>query len=385
LISADAPIVASSTASGDPTQLSRRVPGGDDGAVAADWVSGATPTPDAPQWLAYDLSDRALADRSVVAATFASSSAQYRSAPDSPSSGVPVSYAIEGNAAPGGTVPTAGWSRLLSVTDNAVRARESIVDLSGYNWIRLVVTSTTDGGPLRLNRFDVRSLPPGLGDGDSWVFLGDAVTWAALSDSATGAAAVGDDWSSIIHRLVGTNDPNLINAASNADTVGAAAFTLPALLSEFPGRYVVIGFGVSDAAADVPVEVFGQRITALIDAVIAAGRTPIVAVAPWIGDSRINPNSSPDDITRGRIAAYNKTVRVAVKARPQVIRGPDLEEFFFRRADLVDGTGLTAEGAAQLRRLWACQALVSVYRVPREAVVGEPACAEFDPFLRDAP
>ncbi len=47
--------------------------------------------------------------------------------------------------------------------------------------------------------------------------------------------------------------------------------------------------------------------------------TPIVAVAPWIGDSRINPNSSPDDITRGRdveLALVRERVRQLGPVRP---------------------------------------------------------------------
>ncbi len=84
----------------------------------------------------------------------------------------PVDYTIEVNAALGGSYPSSGWETVQTVTGNDYSSRQHVIDMVGYNWIRMKVDKVNGNG-VTLN-LDIHDVSKGISD--SWIFFGDSIT-----------------------------------------------------------------------------------------------------------------------------------------------------------------------------------------------------------------
>ena len=127
----------------------------DDADYDTQWGACVTPSSNAPIYLAYDLSAVPAANRGQVLVLWYNDpqTMQY----DHTYVGVhpcckwvgyaiPSSYTLQGNAAPGGALPSSGWVTLATVSGNVLHSRQHLVDLTGYGWLRMRVTAS-DGSP----------------------------------------------------------------------------------------------------------------------------------------------------------------------------------------------------------------------------------------------
>src|SRR4051812_34468871 len=198
-----------------------------------------------PAWLAYDLSSVPAMRRGQVVVAWYNDpiTAPYNhTVINDVGYNIPGVYSIEANAAAGGGAPpTAGWVTLASVTGNTYHSRQHVVNLTGYNWVRLNVTAS-DGSALNTDamiNMDVHDASQGVQD--DWIFYGDSITQGAMAHQATGSYS----------QLINAAQPGRFPAAEDGGIgyllSADGASHLDTWLPLFPGHYVGLAFGTNDA------------------------------------------------------------------------------------------------------------------------------------------
>lgn len=342
VISRGLPAFASTNA-----QSARRA---NDDDYSTEWRSAGVPA-----WLAYDLGEVPPAQRSQVLAAWYNNSYGYSTTYGAHYNNL-RDYTIEAHTAPGGgNPPTSDWTILAAVSGNTYHSRQHVVDLTGYNWVRLHVTAV-DGAPQNmdaaLSSFDLHDASQGVTD--SWIFYGDSITAAALSTYPTKGV---DTVAKQIHAARPAYFPAAENAGDPFLKASDAAARLDTWLATFPGKYVVLAFGTNDGCADA--NAYYRNMKLLVDKALAQGKTPVVPKIPWSRRADYqaclpNLNARLDQL----YAEYDG-----------LVRGPDLWTFFQSDPSLISGDNLhpTDEGLAAMRMLWAVTLLESVYASPSEA------------------
>jgi lysophospholipase L1-like esterase len=336
------------------------------------WRSCSTPSTAAPTYLAYDLSGVPAAQRGRVLVVWYNDPAtlaydySYRGVHPyccwSPYD-IPRDYTLDANAAPAGSVPTDAWVTLATVTGNNYHSRQHAVDLTGYNWIRINVTATdgvTNAFGVVLN-MDVHDASAGLQD--DWIFYGDSITEGAMNHYG-GAGTFGQ----MIHAASPAHFPaqeaGAIGGTLSQDGVNSINTWLPM----FAGHFVAIAYGTNDAGwwegdPNVSAQNFYNNYVTMVQAVLAAGKVPLVPHIPW-GCTRQIQTYAP---------VLNQQIDALYAAYPQIIRGPDLWAFFQANPDLINKTASngdpdcvhpTEAGYWALRQQWANSALATVYTPP---------------------
>ncbi|MEO5952558.1 MAG: hypothetical protein ABIQ44_08860, partial [Chloroflexia bacterium] len=268
---------------------------------------------------------------------------------------LPSSYTIEANPASGGSLPQDGWVVLTTVTDNVFHSRQHKVNLNGYNWVRLNVTSVigdNQNQDVALN-MDVHNASGGVQD--SWIFYGDYTTAAGLDHAPRGVGTFG--------QLINSLHPGYFPVQESGGTSflqsGNGAELINGWLAVFPGQYVVLSFGSLDADFfDVGTPNlsgdFYKNYDIMVKAVLDAGKIPVVPKIPWGGTDNIKANGP----------LLNAQIDKLYAAYPQIVRGPDFWNFFAAHQDQVspDNLNLTALGYSEYRRLWALEMSEKVYK-----------------------
>ena len=345
LISRNVPAFASSEEGGAARNAN-------DGDYATFWRSVGTPA-----WLAYDLSSVPAAQRGQVVVAWYNDPMTPDYDPvliGKNAYNLPTAYTLEANAAAGGAPPAAGWQVLVTVTDNIYHSRQHLVNLSGYNWVRINV-STVRGVPgntdVALN-LDVHDASQGAQD--DWMFYGDYISAAGFDHAPRGVGAFA--------QIINASQPGRFPIQETGGTAymqsGDGARLMKAYLNLFPGQFVALSFGTTDAdffAANdpnLPADFYGNYVT-MVQAVLAAGKTPVVPKIPW----GRTPNA------QANIPRLNAKIADLYTAYPQIIHGPDLYAYFAGHQDQIaaDGLNPTDAGFAALRQQWAQQMLQNVY------------------------
>lgn len=311
-----------------------------------------------PGWIAYDLSGVPVSQRSrIIVVWYAIGAKDY----DHSLIGGEVyqnvgSYTIEGNRAAGGVkgAPDSGWVTLAAVTDNKYHSRQHLLDFSGYNWLRMNVTAI-DG----LNWDKNVSINLDVHDGtgsilDDWIFYGDSITAAGMdinpriTSGGTGTFA----------QMINASNFNYFPVAECGGIGGLVSEDgvryIDTWLNIFPGTYVGLSYGTNDAWRSVDPDIYYRNMKTMVEAVIAAGKIPVIPTIPWSSKQLNIQNNGP---------VINQKIVDLYTAYPQIIHGPDLWTFFMNNPDLFspDGVHPNDAGYVGMRQQWVNTMLDKVY------------------------
>jgi lysophospholipase L1-like esterase len=209
----------------------------------------------------------------------------------------------------------------------------------------------SDGSPGNADasiNFDVHDASQGAQD--SWIFYGDSITQEGMQHepiNGTGNLA----------QLVNASKPANFPAYENGGIGGIGAQdganNIAAWLAVFPGKYVGLSLGTNDANGCASTTTFYNNYVTMVQAVIGAGKVPIVPTIPWARTGNVQ-SCGP---------GFNAKIQQLYTAYPQIVHGPDLWSYFQSHQSLISGDNLhpSAAGYAAYRQQWAASLLASIY------------------------
>lgn len=299
----------------------------------------------APDYLAYDLSGVSAAQRKKVIAVWYNDSSYDNIGSYVNKSNEPIDYTIEVNKAAGGAYPSDGWETAVTVTDNGLSSRQHLVDMSGYNWIRLNVTKASSG-TVKLN-FDIHDASNGVAD--SWIFFGDSIT----------AGGMGNSWGTSFASYINQMDAQHYPVAQNGGIGGIASMHGKAAIDEWlkdsPVKYVSIAYGTNDCWGNPNnADAYYSNTKYMIDAILKLGKVPVLPTIP----SSTNPDVGSN------VGYYNaKVQQLYTEYGDKLVHGPDFDAFFQEHPEYLsdDGVHPNSEGYEAMRKLWAETMYETVY------------------------
>jgi hypothetical protein len=304
-----------------------------------------------PVWLAYNLSKVPLAQRAkVIVAWYGDVLNGNYDLNGIVAYNIPKSYTIDVNTAPGtGTIPTSGWATQVVVTNNVYHSRQHLIQMAGYNWVRIAVTAvdgTTNNYDVAI-KMDIHDASQGTQD--DWIFYGDLMTEYSMTHNPEGLGT----FSQLVNKAMPAYFPVQEDGANYSFTSADGALHMKSWLKLFPGPFVALSFGTNDANSCVSADSFYKNYVSMVQAVLQAGKIAVIPTIPWLRAANIQ-NCAP---------ALNAKISAIYHAYPQVIQGPDLWSFFQTHQDLLTGNGvpLTAGGMGTYRQLWADQMVKTFY------------------------
>ena len=128
-------------------------------------------------------------------------------------------------------------------------------------------------------------------------------------------------------------------------------------LATSPAKFVTLNFGTNDANNTVSATVFYNNMKTMIDAVIAAGRIPVIPTIPWGRTTNLQNNVPP----------MNAKIAQLYMEYPQIIHGPDLYSYFNANQTLISGDNIhptDPAGYTAYRTQWVEAMKTAVYTVP---------------------
>jgi lysophospholipase L1-like esterase/chitodextrinase len=310
-----------------------------------------------PAWLAYDLSAVPPAHRGRVLVSWYNDPITSPFEPaliGQPAYNIPGSYTIQASAEPSGPdpPPEPDWVTLATVTGNTYHSRQLVVDMTGYNWIRMDVTAS-DGSATNFDaafNMDVHDASAGVDD--SWIFLGDSITMDGMNHDTVSDANVGN-----FSQLINAAKPEYFPSYEDGGIAGLlsadGAANIARWLQTFPGHYVTLNYGTNDANACFAPSIFYANYVTMVKAVLALGKIPIVPTIP--------ASQTPNVQRCG--PGLNAQIQNLYAAYPQIVRGPDLWAFFTANPGLISSDALhpSDAGYAAMRQQWASAMLSAIY------------------------
>jgi hypothetical protein len=189
---------------------------------------------------------------------------------------------------------------------------------------------------------------------DSWIFYGDYITAGAMDHDPRGIGT----FSQLINNSRNQYFPAQESGGISWVQSGDGARLIRQWLAVFPGRYVALSFGSTDAdffdagKPELPDD-FYKNYEIMVKAVIEAGKVPVVPKIPYGRTENILANGP----------RMNQAIERLYAAYPQIVRGPDFWAYFGGHQDQIspDNLNLTAAGLSEYRRVWAAEMSQSVY------------------------
>lgn len=335
-----------------------------DGNYDTHWRScKGAPSAASPKWLAYDLTGVPSAQRGRVLVSWYNdpmTSAFDHQLDSTPGYNNVRAYTIDVNAAPGGKVPSTGWVTLVSVSGNTYSSRQHLVDMTGYRWLRMSATASdgSRGNSDVAVNLDVQDASAGAQD--SWIFYGDSIVQDGMSHDtrlASGGAQVGT-FAQLVNTQRSASFPAYQDGGTDALSSADGARHMADWLRLFPGSYVALAYGTTDALTSpgdpAIASQFYDNMVTMVNAVLAAGKVPILATIPWGRDPSLQANAP----------VLNAQLALIRAAYPKVLAGPDLYSYYRANPTLISGDGVHPTwdaGDAAYRQQWAAWAVASVY------------------------
>ncbi len=300
-------------------------------------------------YLAYDLSEVSTNQRKKVIVVWYNATGGFDSkVGNGGSNGIPSDYTIEVNSADGGAYPEDDWKVVETVKGNTLHSRQHVVDMDGYNWIRINITANdgNTGGNTSVN-MDIHNVSDGISD--SWIFYGDSITACGMMN------CYGTGFAEFVNQIDDRYFPVQENGGIGGITSTHGAENIDRWLEAFPGKYVSVAYGTNDAWGNPSnTETYYKNTSYMVEKIIEAGKIPIIPKIPYATESAVGDN----------VPAYNAMVEKIYENYPEVIKGPDFEKLFRENPDLLsaDGVHPNDDGYATMRKLWAETMYEKVYQ-----------------------
>ena len=302
-----------------------------------------------PDYLAYDLSMVPTEDRETVLAVWYNVSSYDQIGNYKSRNMEPSDYTIEVNPADGGTYPESGWEVVETVEDNTLSSRQHVVDMKGYNWIRMNI-SKSDGkenGQIQLN-MDIHNVSGGVSD--SWLFLGDSITAGGMNN------CYGTGFATHLHNIDERYFPVQENGGIGGITSTDGRNNIDRWLTTCNSRFVSIAYGTNDAWGDqTGADKYYENTKYMIDAVIKAGKVPVLPKIPFSTEKGVADN----------LPKYNAMVdKLWDEYGDKLIHGADLETYLKENPEYLgqDGVHPNSEGYEAMRKYWAETMYENVYK-----------------------
>ena len=312
-----------------------------------------------PDYIAYDLSAVPTDERKQVLAVWYNTSSydyigSYKSRNMEPSD-----YTIEVNSAEGGAYPENGWEVVETVEGNTLSSRQHLVDMAGYNWIRLNIEKADDesGKQARIN-FDVHNVSGGVSD--SWLFLGDSITAGGMNN------CYGTGFATHINQI----DSRYFPVQENGGIGGIRSIdgkeNIDRWLSVSHAKYVSLAYGTNDCWGNPnATEEYYNNTKYMIDAILAAGKIPVLPKIP----------ASTNKDVKDNVPLYNAVIdKLYEEYGDKLVKGPDFGEFLLSSPDYLSGDGVhpSDTGYAAMREEWARLMYETVYTAESVDTPTEP-------------
>lgn len=312
-----------------------------------------------PGYVAYDLSGVPEEQRKQVLAVWYNTSAyddigMYRNRNMEPSD-----YTVEVNSAPGGEYPEDGWEVVETVSGNTLSSRQHLVSMEGYNWIRLNIAMANDSAGTQASfNFDVHTVSNGVSD--SWLFLGDSITAGGMNN------CYGTGFATHINMLDDRYFPVQENGGIGGIKSSDGKENIDRWLSTSQAKYVSIAYGTNDCWGNPnATEEYRANTEYMIDAVLAAGKTPVLPKIP----------ASTNDDVKNNVPLYNAVIdEIYEKYGDKLVQGPDFQAMFEENPDYLSGDGVHPSdvGYAAMRETWAKTMYERVYTAEAAPVTTAP-------------
>ncbi|MBP3761369.1 MAG: lysophospholipase [Ruminococcus sp.] len=301
-----------------------------------------------PDYLAYDLSGVKPEYRKKVIAVWYNTSAYDNIGMYVNRNMEPSDYTIEVNSAKGGEYPADGWEVVETVEGNTLSSRQHVVDMEGYNWIRINIQKADDetGKQASIN-FDVHNVSEGITD--SWIFFGDSITAGGMNN------CYGTGFATHVNMIDGKYFPIQENGGIGGIRSIDGKENIDRWLSTCPAKYVSIAYGTNDAWGNPgATEEYYSNTKYMIDKIIELGKVPVLPKIP----------SSTNADVKDNVPLYNaKVEQLYEEYGEKLVHGPDFAEFFVEHPDYLsaDGVHPNDTGYAEMRKLWAETMYKNVY------------------------
>ena len=312
-----------------------------------------------PDYIAYDLSAVPTDERKQVLAVWYNTSSydyigSYKSRNMEPSD-----YTIEVNSAEGGAYPENGWEVVETVEGNTLSSRQHLVDMAGYNWIRLNIEKADDeSGKQASINFDVHNVSDGVSD--SWLFLGDSITAGGMNN------CYGTGFATHINQI----DSRYFPVQENGGIGGIRSIdgkeNIDRWLSVSHAKYVSLAYGTNDCWGNPnATEEYYNNTKYMIDAILAAGKIPVLPKIP----------ASTNKDVKDNVPLYNAVIdKLYEEYGDKLVKGPDFGEFLLSSPDYLSGDGVhpSDTGYAAMREEWARLMYETVYTAESSETPTEP-------------
>ncbi|HRR76465.1 MAG TPA: GDSL-type esterase/lipase family protein [Ruminococcus sp.] len=300
----------------------------------------------AGDYLAYDLSGVPQSKRKKVLAVWYNLSSYDNIGLYVSRSAEPIDYTIEVNKAPGGSYPSSGWEVAEIVTDNGYSSRQHIVDMEGYNWIRMNVSKAL-GDNITLN-LDIHDVSDGVFD--SWIFFGDSITAGGMVN------AYGTSYAAYVNQIDSRFFPAQENGGIGGITSRDGKEHIDQWLSVCNAHFVSIAYGTNDCWGNPNnVQNYYNNTKYMIDAILTAGKVPVLPKIPSSTNPDVGSNTD----------YYNAMVdKLYSEYGDKLVHGPDFDKFFKENtwALSADGVHPSSEGYEEMKKLWAETMYENVYK-----------------------
>lgn len=327
------------------------------------WRScNATPSVGTPVTLTYDLSGVASANRKNVIVSWYNdpvTGAYNHTLISVNAYNMPGDYTIDANAAAGGGAPPGGgWVTLATVVGNVYHSRQHAVDLTGYNWVRLSATSS-EGSILNTDialNMDVHDVSSGVAD--DWIFFGDSITQQAFLHTSD----YGGTFSQVINSFNASYFPIYESGGIGGFVSADGVSNINTWLGLFPGKFVTLNYGTNDANTNVAAATFFNNMKTMVDAIIAAGKIPVIPKIPWGCTANLTAN----------VPTLNAKIDDLYSQYPQIIKGPDLYTFFNANQGDISGDCIhptDPSGYTDYLSQWTSSMETAVYTVPTVSIL----------------
>lgn len=215
------------------------------------------------------------------------------------------------------------WTTVVTVTGNNRQCREHLLDFRGYSWVKLLIDTASQG---QIDEFDVWDAT--LGTPDTFAFLGDSITDGAVRRYEY----FGGGMQPSFQRQVATRQPGHYPALFDLGAIGQGAEfwedNIDTALSQYPDvRYWCITLGTNDGPS-MPggLAAWVASMEYVIDAILAAGKIPVLARAPYTGSAIYGGGPAYEG---NNLKYLNDNGVDALVATYGLRTGPDLYQLFW--------------------------------------------------------